>query len=98
MPFDPVTMGMLGLGVVTHQVLTLAKKSKDDGHPPSLKDYYKQRPYDTAGTVLLSVIGYMTLGGLGELTNLTALGVGFTGDSVGNTMTELAKHNVKTDT
>jgi hypothetical protein len=88
---DPVTIIMLILGVIIHQLLTMAKQNKSEGGGLNPKEYYMSHPYATTATILLSVAGFFMLSGLGQLTQVTALGMGYMGDSVGNTVTQLTK-------
>jgi hypothetical protein len=88
---DPVTIIMLILGIVIHQLLSMAKQNKVAGGGLNPKEYYMSHPYATTATILLSVAGFFMLSGLEQLTQVTALGVGDMGDSLGNTVTQLTK-------
>jgi hypothetical protein len=88
---DPVTIIMLILGIVIHQLLTMAKQNKEQGGGMNPKEYFLAHPYATTSTVLLSVAGFFMLHGVDQLTHVTALGMGFMSDSVGNTVNQLTK-------
>lgn len=88
---DPISITMLILGIMIHQLLTMAKETKAQGKVVKLREHYKAHPYSSAATILLSIAGYFMLGSLGQLSHITALGIGYMGDSVGNTVTQLTK-------
>lgn len=91
MVFEPVSASLLASGIVLHQITSLAKKSKEEGKPVHFINHYKERPYASLATLGLSVVGYVLLGDMGQLSNFTAFTMGYAGNSVGNSVTELAK-------
>jgi len=62
-------------GLLTHVLLDLVKL-KRDGKPVSFWQYLKDQPYQTALSVIGCVAGYIVLNSIGELTLMTAYGLG----------------------
>ena len=81
-----IALGYLG------QMKRLNALAKAEDQPtPSWKAYYYDYPYATLYSVLSSVLGYGMLFGLGELSIITAIGMGFVGETVSDTASERAK-------
>lgn len=59
--------------------------------PPHWLAYYRDFPYATAYSALSSIIGYFMLIGMGELSIITAIGMGFIGESISDTAGARAK-------
>lgn len=65
------------LGLIAHQLTILAEMSQAHGSLVTPYDYIKKRPYKFSLSVIGAIVGYMVLQQMGELTLLTAFGVGY---------------------
>ncbi len=72
---------MCFLGWASHHLSVLAEMSQSAGEIISPVAYAKRRPYKLALSIIGTVIGYAILYELGEVTALTAIGVGYMADS-----------------
>lgn len=62
--------------------------------PPDWKAYYRDFPYATTYSVLSSVLGYFLLMALDELSIITAIGMGFVGETVSDSAGARAKRAI----
>lgn len=65
------------LGLIAHQLSILAEMSQADGKMITPLAYIKRRPYKFSLSVIGAIVGYVVLLQLGELTPITAFGVGY---------------------
>lgn len=65
------------LGLLTHQLSILAEMSQAKGRRVGPIEYIRERPYKLSLSIIGAVIGYIILAQVGELTLLTAYGVGY---------------------
>ena len=72
--YDQVFLAALGL--FTHHVTVLAEMSVQTGKRVGLRQYTRTRPYKITLSITGSIIGVIALAQMGELTLLTAFGVG----------------------
>lgn len=72
---------MLVLGLATHFLVDVIALRKTD---PSagFKSYWTANPYQSALSIIGALVGYAVLDGMGELTLVTAYGVGYMANSV----------------
>ena len=74
----------------------IARAAKEP--PPDWKAYYRDFPYATMYSVLSSVLGYFLLMALNELSIVTAIGMGFVGESVSDSAGARAKQAIGAST
>lgn len=65
------------LGLLTHQLTILAEMSQARNKRVTPFDYMRERPYKLSLSIIGAVIGYIVLSQMGELTLITAYGVGY---------------------
>lgn len=74
-----ITAGQImltALGLFTHHVTVLAEMSMQKAKHVGLREYMRTRPYKIILSVTGSIIGVIALAQMGELSLLTAFGVG----------------------
>ena len=64
------------LGLLSHLIAVLSEMSKARGELVTPLKYFQDRPYKAATAIISAIIGYVVLQQSGELTLLTAFGVG----------------------
>lgn len=69
-------MGLCVLGLFTHHFAVLAEMSSAKGKKVKLSEYTKLRPYKVSLSITGSIVGFIALAQMGELTLLTAFGIG----------------------
>lgn len=79
-PFIPAIMLLLGLS--THLLKDLARIQIETGTPPHPIRYWSRNPYQTLICVIGAAAGYFALQETGQLTGLTAFGMGYMANSV----------------
>lgn len=79
-PYVPVVMVVLGLA--THQLKELARISVEERGNVHPVRYWTKFPYQTALCVVGAATGYFALLETGQLSGLTAFGVGYMSNSV----------------
>ena len=65
------------LGLLTHQLTILAEMSQSRKTRVTPFDYMRERPYKLSLSIIGAIIGYIVLQQMGELTLITAYGVGY---------------------
>ena len=68
---------LCALGLLTHQIGILAEMSQARGVRVSPFDYIRERPYKLSLSIIGAIIGYIVLQQSGELTLITAYGIGY---------------------
>ena len=80
---------MVFVGFLCHFMKTLVDLA-DQGKPSTALKYIKQNPYRIAISLLGSIVGIAIMSEMGELTTLNALLVGYSGNSLIQTLTAKA--------
>jgi hypothetical protein len=73
---DQYQIFLAALGLFTHHVTVLAEMSVAKGKRVGLREYMRTRPYKITLSITGSIIGVIALAQMGELSLLTAFGVG----------------------
>ena len=64
------------LGLFSHHIAVLAEMSSVKGKKVKFSEYIKLRPYKMSMSITGSIVGFIALAQMGELTLLTAFGIG----------------------
>ena len=78
---EPIVLLMAFLGLATHflKAMMEIKLSKAD---ITFSEYWKTKPYQSLLSVIGCIVGYISLDSMGQLTSLTAFGVGYMANSM----------------
>lgn len=80
------TILMIVLGLMTHFLKDLIRIKNETGSPPNLIKYWKDNPYQTLLSIVSGAAGYFALMETGQLTALTAFGIGYMANSVADVL------------
>lgn len=76
-----IHFAMLTLGLASHYLKELARITKEDGKPPHPSHYWINYPYQSILSVTGSLAGFIMLYESGQISALTAFGIGYMADS-----------------
>ena len=79
---DPVNIIMLFLGIIAHILGTLMENNKKAGKVIWPSVYIKENPYATIMSIVLSIVAYIFLSEMEQLTSINAFLAGYVGDSI----------------
>ncbi len=68
---------LCALGLLAHLLAVLAEMSHAAGKIVTPLEYIKKRPYKLSLAIIGAIVGYAALEQMGELTQLTAFGIGY---------------------
>lgn len=72
-------------GLLTHFLKDIIRIKKESGFI-TLKQYWAKHPYQTALAIIGAIVGFIALSSTGQLTPITAFGVGYMANSVADTI------------
>lgn len=70
------------LGLLAHQMMILAEMSQASGQVIWPQDYIRKRPYKFGLSIIGTIVGYAALMDSGQITSLTAFGVGVVANDI----------------
>lgn len=89
-----ITIIMVVLGLLTHFLKDLIRIKQENGVPPNIIEYWKANPYQTLLCVVGACAGYFALLETGQLTALTAFGIGYMANSVADVIGKRALNKI----
>lgn len=89
------TILMVILGLLTHFLKDLIRIKQEEGAPPNIIKYWKDNPYQTLLSIVGALSGYFALLETGQLTALTAFGIGYMANSVADVLGKRALNKIE---
>lgn len=81
-----LSLVMVICGLIVHFLKDLIRIKQETDKLPSIKGYWREHPYQSLICIVGAVVGFIALFSTGQLTPITAFGVGYMANSVADTI------------